>query len=58
MTELERLRHEVALLEPLAKLIERGLTSANHERHLARQVLIELRNLRCDRPARQVVRHV
>lgn len=57
MTELERLRKEVALMEPMVKLIESGLASAQQERHLARQVLMELRNLRSyDKEPRRVVR--
>lgn len=58
MTEIERLRKEVALLEPMVKLVDAGLASATQERHLARQVLAELRNLRNNREARQVVRHM
>jgi hypothetical protein len=51
VTELDRLRKEVALLEPMVKLIDRGLAPATTERHLARQVLAQLRNLRNDAPA-------
>lgn len=58
MTELERLRKEVALLEPMVRLIDRGMASATQERHLAHQVLAELRNLRNDRPHTPVVRHM
>lgn len=58
MTELERLRKEVALLEPMVKLVDRGLASATQERHLARQVLAELRNLRNGQESRTVVRHM
>lgn len=58
MTEIDRLRKEVALLEPMVKLIDRGSASAQQERHLARQVLAELRNLRNDRQHQAVVRHM
>lgn len=56
VTEIERLRKEVALLEPMVKVIDGGLAPAAQERHLARQVLAELRNLRNNQPSRTVVR--